>query len=92
MEHLNNGRALPTEKLKLERGEWTLTALRKLLRAALGPRARIWQDGDKWLVGLDTMPGRKSLAFGDSPEDAMEKAFDPFVQEFAPPALTSPQE
>ncbi len=82
---LLDGKAIPTEKLRLERGEWTLSALRRLVQASLGKRGRIWEDDGGFVVGLDLKPGRKSLAWGACPEEAVERAFDPFCQEFKKP-------
>lgn len=93
---LTDGKAIPTERLTLGE-DWTLSALRRLVRGALGPRARIWEDvtpdGTRyWAVGLDTQPGRKSLSWGETPSKAVEAAFDPFNQAFAHPStLPAPE-
>ncbi len=87
---LLDGKPLPEGKFSLGEGEWTLTALRKLVAAALGKRARIWEDvsedgGTYYTVGLDARPGRKSLGWGVTPREAVENSFDWRNSEFKRP-------
>lgn len=85
-------RPLPTKRLELgDPSRWSLSSLRRLVKGALGSRARIWEetaeDGSKYyIVGLERNPGRSPLSWGVDPTQAVERAFDPFNQEFKRPA------
>lgn len=64
---------------------------RKLIQAAIGPRARIWPTPDGYELGLDKQPGRAILAYGVSVDEVLQKAFDPTNQQFGRPKQGSDQ-
>lgn len=66
----------------------SLSSARRLVKAAIGPRARVWESSSPspcYLVGLDQWPGRRVLGFGLTPGQAVQRAFDPHNQRFGEP-------